>query len=685
MDLIEIKINDLQADYVESESLPVSLEIKTDEFFKLGTTAGTRIDNPARQLIFPGTIQNQRIFESLSGLASASIRINGSPIFTGKALPKYAKRNKDNPGGYSTKLLGGARDLFSELGGKTLRGLNIGSVPFTKQYIQDSWTNDFSSGYPVVFAPVFYGATTGAGTNDFAPADLRPHVYFPAILEALWDLLEVRVESVLFESPDFKKFLFLFGVGDNWEVGGADADEFETFSFNSALDQLVGVGGLNLPLTATLDPGGIWTGSEATLIPGDWTFSGYAPIVGNGYIKFEISGLYSQVLVEGAPFSFGPITIQSGTTASLRLYPDNPANNTTTIPGGRLNGSLADAPAFGGDISVASCLPGDKITDFLSGLSHLFNLVWHFDPVSRVLTVDPRFDWKIGGINYPGFYTRAGFTGTTEDWTGKFDASSFTQSPPERPFGDFVDLNNKPEESEQYKRARAQATSSGASFLGARYTFDETGKAGQSDTNPYFENLLQFGYGAPLNLAWMPRVAPDPEGGVNIEDVPPTFETSGPKYAYFFGAFNGWSSWSFDGSYPGVYPIIFQKPKDGVFPVPNLSASYSDYIGTGATNRLPGLASIFYPQYLATLNRGQVLEGDVFLKFSDVQPRAELFRRLKRIVLGQTFKNWIFLGVKNFQPLKVEPSQSVFVQPVEVTAEDTARLVSSAQKYWLDD
>lgn len=680
MDVIEVEVNSQQADYREATSLPVSLSIRCDDFEKIATPLGVRLDNSARQMLFPGTRNNQQIIDAITEAVPVSIRVNGTTLFNGTGAPKLKQYSGEVLNGFTLSLNGGATDLFSTLGNKTLRGLEIGSSAFTQVNIENSFTGTYDGGHLAVWAPVYYGDTGGLD-NDYDPQDLRPHTYFAAINAAIWSFLRVKVQSTLFDTDFFKRFVYLYGVGDTWAVGNSDAQAMHSQATTVAnITAGTPAGKMQFPSEVT-DPAGIWATDTGTAAAGVWTFNLSLQGAANTKLTFTIPGIYSQVVTGGGQVTIGPIAIPSTKTFYIETELTDPTQ-AGQVALGDIKATKQAGPTLGTDVDLATCMHPRKVTEYLAGISHQFNLAWYYDPIRRILHADPRFDFVIGGTRYDGFYKRlAALTGAAPDWTDKVDTQTLNINPPPRPFGDWLDLNNQPEESDWYEQAKGSSSSS-VPYLGARYNFSATGQNGKDEINPFWENLILSDDGALTNLDFMPLVLPELDGGDTFPPAP-TYE-SGPKYAYYHGNITGCGSWKYNGAVTATKPVLLQKP------IPDNTAGLTVNAGwathffvSGTPDKLPGLAEMFYPQWLAILNRGQILDASLLLSVSDVEPSPELFRNPKQITLQQNTDAWIFLGASQFQPLKREPSKVKMAQIVTLRAADQERLVSSTQQNYI--
>lgn len=684
-----IEINRQEADYKPNKVLPVSLDVRTDDFFAIAKTGSTQLDNKGGRIVLPGTLNNQRIIEALQG-ASGYMEIlpNGVPVFRGTCTHKETVHEGGMIKGYGLTLLGGARDLFSTLGDRTLRGLNLGTTLLTSTEVVNSWAGSYDTGWPVVWAPVMYGDTGDAtGENGFDAQVMRPHVYFKTILDEVFNEMRVEVDSQLFGTDFFKRMVYLFGVGDRWGAGGSDAKEFRATQAgdititNTTFDLLL-PDDVNPP---NMDPAGVWQGDFGTLDPGQWVFEIDMGATHDLQMFFTINNVYSQALpLGGGKIQIGPVEVLTNEDVRIEGYRTSTTSNGLIEQGVTLYGRRRGGATLGAEISVASCLHGERITKFLAGISHLFNLVWHYDTANRKLRVDPRFDFTVQGVNYPGFYRQPT---VPTNWTGKME-SKYTENPPRRPFGNWLILKNKAEGTKWHSDlADASDGQVGVPFMGARYDFEETGKNGKTQENPYFENLIAcHGIGGPQNLSFMPAVMEDLEG----EEVwPPqaTYE-SGPKYGYYAGDVAGMQPWKWQGAARANRPLIYQTPPQFI-PIssgidvnvgwPTHHPQLSPITLQGITSPIKGLASIFYPRWLAILDRGKVLDIRGEMQAGDLEPSEALFSEFKAVNVGAAQKLWIFLGAKGFKPTQDGLTGLDFVEPVGTTELDAGKLKESTE------
>lgn len=678
MDQVRLRINKELADYQEIEGLPVSFKIQTDEFSGIAAPKNSQIDNVAKRLALPSTRNNQRIVSPIEGgLVGASLTVNGSLVFEGNARHVQTEYKAGSLLGYAFEMNSGAKALFESLGSRTLRGLDLGNTEYSLENIEASWAKTGANDL-AVWAPVYYGET-GDADNNFTPSLLRPHVFFKTITDVIFKDLGVSVESQFFNTDFFRRFTYLFGVGEKWSVSGNAAQQFHVSTgFSTTANS--GVPAFIDFVNEFLDTGAIVNGDVATLSGGVWDFQVLIPTVTNAIVRFEIPGFYTQVLQQQQLTIIGPLAVPTGSVARISVEQIDQTQPGVVDIGPFWKGDRQEDPGIGQDVRLSSCLHGEKIITFLESISHMFNLAWYYDPVFKKLHVDPRFDFTLGGVNYEGFYKR--IIEGTSDWVDRLDTEQVTTQRGLRPFGDYLTLSTKAESSNWFDNAENKGSYSDIPLGGARFNFSPTGNDGSTSENPMFETLLLTGFAntsTSPNIAHMPCVVPDTDTPSTVPD--PTYE-SGPKYGYYAGDIDNYSPWKWNGSDRSARPVIYQTPKITNSASVTVATGYNDYLtntGPGLTT-LPGLVSIFYPKWLAIMERGLVLSAMAQLEFFDINPSADVFRESKVVRYSSERKAFIFVKADGFQPLKGRGATVTMFEHVEPTQEDIGRLVSNTQE-----
>lgn len=667
---LDISSNGLPIDYERLEGLPFSLNIQTDSYLDLVGSLGIKLDNIAKQIFFPGTKNNRAALAQVQNPATYSptvrdaqpllIQIDGASVFNGKYAPKQVAYESLDVKGFTAELIGGTADFFSSLQGLNLNQLSLGEVLYTTAAIQQSWNESYDTGWAAVFAPVIYKELDNvSGTNVYQWDHFRPSVYFRSILDAIAAHVNVTFVSSLFDTDYFKRHVYLFGVGGNWK-SGASANNYFRVSSNVGINATTVWSPLGLADETTApnqDPSNVWNGSQFTS-PGQNVYNFYGEIASgqNASVRFVTSTGLEIPLFPGQPFSIEGVELAASETAQIEIILTDITNNVGFISfGSYLEGVGSATPVIGGSIDVASCLHSLPVLDFLRGISHLFNLAWAYDPVTREVYVDPRFDFKVDGNQYRGFYHNPNSLAVNEvpkDWTEKLHIGDI-KAEYVHPFGRYLQLKNIPEDSFIGKRARA-AGSSSVPFLSARLPFGDLGKKGQTKPNPFFEDLVLLD--GNVNIRWMPIVVPDydPEQGLPVE-ADATYESE-PKYGFYAGNID-YNSWRFEGEASSTVtrPALYQRPPNNLsFAVPG-TGSYSDYISGGTIHR--GYASTFYATYYQTLLDALTFNADVELSNTEIQDFPIGFRRMRRAKIGDNYLNLILIEIKGFAPLRDGPTQ----------------------------
>lgn len=687
-------IDGKEADYNLVKGLPFSLKKSTDQVFKLPGTGGVEVDNPASRLLFPGSFRNQEIFKRAqivpanqpgTGEAlSAIVVLNGSQIVNGSALLHSVNIKDQEVQGYSAGVRGGVNDLFKELDGVLLTELDLGSVVWTEANQRASWIESLDT-VLAIWAPVYYGnpnkSTYTSGPISHNTKDLRPHIPFKRIIEAIEKTLGFDIVSTFFDTEFFKRHIYLYGIGETSVT--------EDYAFNVAITDW-SPAGLQSPIIGTYsetDPFNVFDLNNRRFVApvnGTYTFSLDLEIKPQNQppnpITYQLIASNGQSVSTSAslvPFlSFGPVQLLANEWVELRA--DEP-------PGGAgpyedpiiLQGSLIEPSNVNSTVSLASTLHAEPVLEFLRGISHQFNLAWSVDLATRRIIVEPRFSYVLDGTRYDGFYKSLASAKQIDDRVDKSKVSLNI----ERPFGDWITFKNKDEDSSLHKRAR-QLQSGNIPFMGARYNFQSaTGIKGTPSENPFFEDLLLAGTNIPGNL-YMPLIMPEHEYGEPETEEEPTF-SSEPKYGFYAGLIN-YASWFYNGSPESVRPVVYQKPYP--FGAGNsdikYTASYGDYVVSG--KRLPGYVSLFYPQYLANVDNAVVVEAPYNIRLYEFAGEDFRSARILSVGKGVNPQPFILTEINSFNPLGRGLPNGVFWKIAPLFESIFTNIQSNSQTWYIN-
>ena len=233
----EIILNGTYLDLIDDVSMPLSYQIadikdpskKNTNFSKTITLPGTRINNK----IF-GWIWDTNISVTSSGTtnftptfnpnkkADVVIIYDGAEIFKGFIKLDKIKVLNDYKIEYDVTCFGKLKDLFLELGEKTMADLNLSKYnhPYTYDVQKASWDNyiykngvtvPFDKGDGYVYPMVDYALNDNQNwkTEHFFPA-----VYYKTIINEIITQAGYKYDGSIFNDNDFKSLVVSYGSGD---------------------------------------------------------------------------------------------------------------------------------------------------------------------------------------------------------------------------------------------------------------------------------------------------------------------------------------------------------------------------------------------------------------------------------------------------------------------------------------
>lgn len=658
---LQIYIDGTLADFTEVETLPFSLSNITDVFLEVVGTRGITIDNSASNLMLPASKKNLDIFGQPHVPGSNYDKapkiivayFDNSIVFSGKCIYRGCEFILGQPDGIKLELYGGNTEFFGLVEDKNLDDLPLGVVDYDVAEITASW----ASSYPTrnhLYAPVVYkNKDTVNPTFVYEWDHFRPHIYFAAIIEALEDLTQYTISSQFFQTDFFRKHVYLFGVGDQWEKGGNSFvyEQTRSSNWNAATQNQ-------------------WEGifSIITIASEDFYSFDLQAFTADLFTQVRVRDVNTQaILGQGIPGAFvvPSQVLTAGQQIVLEGFDDsqrNPLNDAIVGPI-VFTVRAASKPTIGTTVDLGTCLHQRPITEFLRGISHMFNLAWAVNTKTRTLTVEPRFPYTIDGADYPGFYfsTWDSSTGEPQEYTSRFFANDFGVDALDI-FGNHVAFRQKIEDSELGEKAKLAGQSvQNTGFLKAEIPLGEYEEKGETVENPYFENLLLINDVSEENHL-MPIVIPE----YSLEDGFPDNPTfiSEPKYAVFDGNRQFGHTWEPPTGQTGVRPILYQRPPTGktVNFFPSINGSYADYLyqnSVGNTQVVPGYVSIFYTHWAACIQKGFQLTGRVKMSGDDFYNQD--FRKLKRLNYGTGEALYILIELNNYQPLAAQEAEVVLL------------------------
>ena len=743
---VEIYINGNRVDYAEAKSIPLSLRKRTDKFLEIVGADGSEVDNALRSLTLPPTTTNQKYLLSLiahSALGRGSTRVavqcivNGIQLFAGPGILQSAKKVSNSTPYYTLQLLGDGLSLWETIETLSLPDLTaLGGLDWTFANILTNWNDATVQLFKGYFCPVVYGTERHDGI--FSVEDFRPSVRFAPILHAIFNHAGYTLHSEFFETQFFQRHAHTFGVGAKWRVV---ADEWEKASYVGAFGaHVAGKAPPTLPETRMVPHEPIQDPSGMDHINGEPPL--LAPTIGvnpdyENYLEVPYEGIYDlqiqinsqqagtiDVLLVRAPDVWPAVTdtlnvlgfdatadaalpgdivktretLQAGDQIWLQYFDGDPiwAVNVRRI---RVKLTFDPTPYVGAEIALNSCLPDRPVKEFLRGVSHMFDLAWRVDDVTKRVFSEPRFDYTLIEAGEPvtrkGFYRRDYPLETVQIDAEEVSVEYAT------PFGSSLKLAYKSGSDPMEKALLAEIgrdEEKGIAPYGAEITLHDRGKAGELSANPYFTGLYQSKPDA-IQLreeAFLPTVLPSgfnrgdklpgltwtPPGGDETTESAPTYESE-PKCGIIFPKALSFE-WYYDDSDTTYFSedvrapwITQQKWNDvgGLEALANYDSvpAYADLFSKDTGRLIRGLVSTFYPHYISVVKEGQVLSGRIIIslpKFTAID-----FRRMWGLKYDSNDSIWILLELTNFRALVASDCQGKFIKYVSPKKADLDAIV----------
>ena len=221
---------------------------------------------------------------------------------------------------------------------------------------------------------------------------MRPSVYYETILSGIESYLGITIESNLRTSDLWKRCVHLYGVGNLWENNSGNIET------NLTSDGTVS------ELTYTYPSSDTSIFKVEVNVP-----SGNNASSDLNHLEIVSSEGYSQTVI------YDPTNGNNVVSAEIEL---TGVGQTIELQGKKTGGSsAADLPngtqflvksttkvVIGSAVNIETCLHDIPVKDWLKDIFLQFNLVSFYNPVTKVLRLDPPFKFTIGGTSYDGFY-----------------------------------------------------------------------------------------------------------------------------------------------------------------------------------------------------------------------------------------------------------------------------------------
>ncbi len=636
-----------------------------DGVFKKTIFAGTNENKEAFGLA--GTITSQAA--QIQGELPATLTVNGIPMFAGKCNVQGV----DEGGNIVTEMVSEDNALWETLSKKSLIELDLGIEHHNITAIKASFSNTYTGGDKGIFAPVWYGLPTPPASLFDYPwraEDFRYHVFFPTITYAIFKEAGFSVQSDFFSTEYFRRWVYVYGAGDGLKK--VNVIENCTVSARNTSTQSIGIGvvKINMP-TELSDPCGQWNTSTSTFTA-----------VSSGVYVFQLfvraSSTVTTVRIDGNVF--GPVSPGSGVfdvTHNLTLSAgqtvifeaqgtasgDSVFDATISISGGDTNSDTNF------DFLVSSCLHDNPCKDFLSGITHLFNLVWFVNPITKVVYCEPMFDYYLNGRSDPDgpeFSTK--YEGWYRQVSTENSAIITVKCPPGAyqidfiaPFGGLCNMGFKENKDDPvFTYHKDKDTSDTIDPFTVQLSFNPRGNESKDFRNPYFTAMLNVD--APGVTGGVPSALPNGKNLI-VQNDSKDFEHE-PQCGIIYR--NYLFIYIEDDTSSTNAPLIVGV-RDKEFFVNTAPDGYDYFGGCYADVQLipsgvivPGLFSTFYKQWYAILRHGQVVTLNGIINPIDFA--GEDFKILRRIDTGHDQFLAILAEINDYEIVGTERAESVFVK-----------------------
>lgn len=727
---IQLYIDHKELDYdVSSGNFPITIDYAFEDTVDFQKKKGSE----AIDIDLPPTLKNSKnldsfgstqIFDITAEQKSKNIKdfrivAFGDEIFTGKVIPKGAKKQNGRVKSYKINAFGGNADWTISLAETTLYDiLKHINLDFTKQNIVDSWNyNGMNENIPYVFAPVKYGAPLDFDNGDdrsYSMENMKPSLSAYWIIYWGLALSGYTIKSEFFDSNFFRRVVmpwvwgaFLTSEGTKYDIHKIEAksQEKRRIEGSELADEI------NLNVTKELQD------NNSTVSGGDysyinkrmrWTYN--TPNFGLLKVRFGIDLDYDTKVDFGAwidiyinwfkngalvkvvqvshckapafgsrtdsdlRYEFCDFEINPGDIIECSISIDAHETSKQTVCRTNLEVVLFKDEGFkipeGGTVDFSNYLGLQKykFLDLFRGIVDTFNLSMSTDNGNKVILIEPTHGYSLTK-NLAEIYNQGYFSGKTLNWTNIEDEEKESE------------IVLYAETSREYNFKFKEDGSDGAlkivqdrysNTLGAsKYVFadrfkDKTDFNNRffSPTMHYFCNDFQSITGISPQLVCL---VPENISNTSAGEASNTFE---PKICYYKGITEGVGGWKMKDqkgnettytNLPFMFAVNYQVGGEN-----DVALSYCDErIGDKESSPIaPGLMKRFFMQRLAIMNHGIWNTTNFKLKNSHI---TNWFHR-EHIVLDGV--RWELINIKNFNPNQSESSGATLRQWVPVSQRD---------------
>lgn len=684
------------------DGLPLSLRYEIQQ--GIGRPVGSRSKQSFK---FPPTKELQEIFgnfeettlanETAAAFKPAYIESNGFPVLYGRAqlMPlngisgQYRRKAKT----YPVAFYGNNADWFVQIKGKLLSDYSFTNHIYDIPTVGNGFVADYDSGDEFGYCLIKWKEWNTAGQVGWD--EFTPFIFIRTFIDKIFADLGLTLVSSFFNLPFFKRLIMPIPLKPydaefseeniNCQAERTPAQVFTQLS-NAKVQYNDDSTGTNYD-----DGNNFNTGSNSYTIPfsgfynitGQINISGFsgAPAVGNCVLYIRKNGV---TIASTSGINLNTAAVASVTFSGVMLGADvgQVVDVFLQTPDGGLGGGgsytvnitglftvqyVSTGPQLGFQVIFPLLFGKWKVTDFLTGLTEAFNLIWETNPQAGTVTAEPSDSYiaPTAGTVFQGFYldqfvfevdNRRDFkkesrvvpvNNTREQvlHTWKTDGDDPT-------VGEMDELNQVPifgavfnKDPDRFKTGIEENVNK--FFHKTIHLADTDIQAGETGVVPqvpliYAENVFDVGftatetdYKANPRILYFAGVRPTTDGEINLAGV-----TSG---------------------FPKAFMVNYQD-QAGTDP----SLAYNDEVVQG--NIVQGLLKRLFLQELMRQNAGKNVDDYFFIKEMEI---AQLSFRAKWIIDGGKY---ILNALDGYNPTNDESTKGEIVLDVVPTADDELRV-----------
>lgn len=709
MKQLQLFLDNKVLDYdISSGDFPVTI----DYAFEDTTDFQRKKGSEALNIDLPGTLKNQEVLNGFGNVGVADVSADqsqrnikpfrivafGDEVFSGKAIPKGARKKNGRVSSFKINAFGGNSDWIIGLNDTTLYDLlqHI-QMDFTKQNIVNTWTFDGrDENLPFVFAPVKYAAPLDFESGDdrnYSMENMKPSISPYWLIYWAFKTAGYTIKSEFFDTDYFRRLVmpwtwgaFLTSEGTKYDIHRVEARSETTYRIQDDHNEEV-----NLYVTREL------ADNNSTVPQGDYTYNSprmrwtyNTPHFGalrarfgvdisydtkvdmDGYFHIHLNWYHNgnhvkQVLISNcqAPlfgaktdsdmkYEYMDFLVQEGDTVECSIHVNSNKKSHTTVCRSNISIDSFKSEYFkipeGGTVyfDIYLGLQKYKFLDFFKGVIDAFNLSLATDPSRREVLIEPTHPYSLG-INL-GQSSGGYFNGKTLNWTHREDLSKES------------DVTLFADTSREYLFKFKKDDADGALKIvqdrhkivlgSSKYVFAERFKDKTEFENRFFSPTMHYfvnDFRGITGIApQMVCLVPENISNTSAGEAQNTFE---PKLCYYKGRVSGVGGWQLKDQqgattvyqdFPFMFAVNYQKGGEH-----DPCLSYSDErIGDSENSPIAaGLMKRFFLQRLAIMNNGNWNESHFMLDNKEI---TNWYHR-EHITLDGI--RWEIINIKAYNPL----------------------------------